>query len=81
MNDLPKLIQGIDFVINTNGDLVFTKAYLLKRGHCCQSGCINCPYGYSEKIDPNVPAEYNDAWESFTSDDEGDDKEMTDDDD
>ncbi len=67
MNNQPKLIEGIDYTINTNGDFVFTAYYHLKRGHCCQSGCINCPYGYSDKIDPNIPAEYNDAWEKFKS--------------
>ncbi|MEO8735390.1 MAG: DUF5522 domain-containing protein [Edaphobacter sp.] len=24
--------------------LVFTAAYLLKRGHCCNSNCRHCPY-------------------------------------
>ena len=24
--------------------LVFTEAYLLKRGYCCNSGCRHCPY-------------------------------------
>jgi hypothetical protein len=26
--------------------LVFTEAYHLKRGYCCQSGCRHCPYGF-----------------------------------
>ncbi len=26
--------------------LVFTAAYHLKRGYCCQSGCRHCPYGF-----------------------------------
>ena len=56
-----------------DGNLVFTAHYLLKRGHCCQSGCLNCPYNYSDRIDPNVPAEFNDAWESFPESDEDDD--------
>ncbi|MGD0914685.1 MAG: DUF5522 domain-containing protein [Terracidiphilus sp.] len=25
-------------------NLVFTAAYLLKRGSCCGSGCRHCPY-------------------------------------
>ncbi|MGA3081696.1 MAG: DUF5522 domain-containing protein [Terracidiphilus sp.] len=25
--------------------LVFTAAYHLKRGSCCNSGCRHCPYG------------------------------------
>jgi Family of unknown function (DUF5522) len=28
--------------------LVFTAAYHLKRGHCCNSGCRHCPYGESD---------------------------------
>ncbi|MCW5909434.1 MAG: hypothetical protein KIT62_00080 [Cyclobacteriaceae bacterium] len=27
-----------------NGLLVFTAAYHLKRGYCCNSGCRHCPY-------------------------------------
>ncbi|HRG08671.1 MAG TPA: DUF5522 domain-containing protein, partial [Cyclobacteriaceae bacterium] len=27
-----------------NGLLVFTEAYHLKRGFCCQNGCRHCPY-------------------------------------
>lgn len=73
MTEKTKLIEGIDYTINSNGDLVFTASYLLKRGHCCQSGCTNCPYGYTEKVDPFVPAEYNDSWESFEIDDEDSD--------
>jgi hypothetical protein len=25
--------------------VVFTAAYHLKRGYCCESGCRHCPYG------------------------------------
>ena len=28
--------------------MVFTAAYLLKRGFCCGSGCRHCPYGAAE---------------------------------
>jgi hypothetical protein len=28
-------------------NLVFTAAYHLKRGSCCNSGCRHCPYGNS----------------------------------
>jgi len=59
-----KLISEIDFTINKEGHLVFTSAYLLKRGHCCTSGCTNCPYGYKEKADPMIPAEFCDSWET-----------------
>ena len=29
--------------------MVFTAAYLLKRGTCCGSGCRHCPYRGTEK--------------------------------
>ena len=44
MDKPKKLINGIDFNINQQGKLVFTKWYLLRRGHCCEFGCLNCPY-------------------------------------
>ncbi|WP_263359042.1 DUF5522 domain-containing protein [Acidicapsa ligni] len=28
--------------------LVFTEAYHLRRGWCCQSGCRHCPYGFQK---------------------------------
>ena len=41
------LVEGVDYVFE-NGLLVFTAHYLLKRGHCCQNGCRNCPYGFKK---------------------------------
>jgi hypothetical protein len=29
--------------------LVFTAAFLLKRGYCCESGCRHCPYQNRER--------------------------------
>ena len=29
-----------------NGLMVFTRAFHLKRGYCCRSGCRHCPYGF-----------------------------------
>lgn len=28
--------------------MVFTSAYHLRRGWCCESGCRHCPYGFSK---------------------------------
>lgn len=42
------LIFGEDFYYNEDGFMVFTAAYLLKRGYCCQSGCRHCPYGFEK---------------------------------
>jgi hypothetical protein len=30
-------------------NLVFTAAYHLKRGYCCNSGCRHCPYRDTEE--------------------------------
>jgi hypothetical protein len=32
-----------DFYLE-GGFVVFTAAYHLKRGYCCESGCRHCPY-------------------------------------
>ncbi len=40
----PKLVEGVDYYIDDSGLLVFTEAYLLKRGFCCEQGCRHCPY-------------------------------------
>ena len=48
--DLPKtnkLIEDLDYYME-NGKFVFTSWYHLKRGHCCESGCRHCPYGFSK---------------------------------
>mgnify|MGYP000992426262 CR=1 FL=1 len=37
------LTEGKDYYLE-NGYWVFTEHYLLRRGHCCGSGCRHCPY-------------------------------------
>lgn len=39
-----RLIEGVDYYME-RGKLVFTAAYHLKRGYCCNSKCRHCPYG------------------------------------
>lgn len=68
------LIPNIDFYINPDGNLVFTEKYHLDRGHCCQSGCMHCPYGYKDKVDPNVPPEFRDAWQDDVPENEFEDE-------
>ena len=51
------LKEGIDFYWDDKGLMVLTREYLLKKGHCCQSGCRHCPYGHTQKVDPSVPME------------------------
>ena len=38
-----------DYYLSPEGFIVFTEKYHLKRGHCCQSGCKHCPYGFDKK--------------------------------
>ena len=33
-----------DYYLDDHGNTVFTAAYHLKRGTCCQNGCRHCPY-------------------------------------
>jgi len=42
-NEPPELTPE-DFYLE-GSYIVFTAAYHLKRGHCCESGCRHCPYG------------------------------------
>ncbi|WP_207423617.1 DUF5522 domain-containing protein [Desertivirga brevis] len=36
--------EGEDYYLNDSGLLVFTATYHLKRGYCCKSGCLHCPW-------------------------------------
>ncbi len=38
-------VQGDDYYFNEQGRVVFTAAFLKRRGYCCGSGCLHCPYG------------------------------------
>lgn len=42
------LIETIDYYLDENGNLVFTKDYHLKRGYCCKNKCRNCPWKYGQ---------------------------------
>ncbi len=37
------LVEGVDFY-REGAYVVFTAAYHLRRGYCCESGCRHCPY-------------------------------------
>ena len=39
----PALVEGEDFY-REGAYVVFTTAYHLRRGYCCESGCRHCPY-------------------------------------
>ncbi len=38
-----ELKEGIHYYFE-NGLMVFTEAYHLLRGYCCNSGCRHCPF-------------------------------------
>jgi hypothetical protein len=40
-----ELVEGRDFY-REGPYIVFTAAFLLRRGFCCHSGCRHCPYGF-----------------------------------
>jgi hypothetical protein len=44
------LQEGIDYYIE-KGYWVFTEHFLLRRGHCCGSGCRHCPYRKKKKAE------------------------------
>jgi 2-iminoacetate synthase ThiH len=33
-----------DYYLTEEGYIVFTEAYHLKRGYCCNNNCRHCPY-------------------------------------
>jgi hypothetical protein len=47
-----ELQEGEDYYILPDGRLVFTSAYLLKRGWCCGNGCLNCPFDFDAVPEP-----------------------------
>ncbi|HKB68889.1 MAG TPA: DUF5522 domain-containing protein [Pyrinomonadaceae bacterium] len=50
----PELQEGQDYYLE-HGLLVFTAAFLRKRGYCCESGCRHCPYMDSANGQTNNP--------------------------
>ena len=43
-----KALQNDDFYYGTDGFIVFTENYHLKRGYCCKNNCKHCPYNYKK---------------------------------
>jgi hypothetical protein len=50
--DLPKGSEK--YFYYENGLMVFTEAYHLLRGYCCERGCRHCPYGFKKTGIPNT---------------------------
>ena len=44
--------ESEDYYLLPDGRLVFTAAYLQRRGYCCGNGCLNCPYDYINVKEP-----------------------------
>ncbi|MFA6959044.1 MAG: DUF5522 domain-containing protein [Thermoanaerobaculia bacterium] len=42
--DETPLVEGVDFY-REGPYVVFTEAFLRRRGYCCESGCRHCPWG------------------------------------
>ncbi|HVG31366.1 MAG TPA: DUF5522 domain-containing protein [Pyrinomonadaceae bacterium] len=42
------LVEGEDYYFE-GALVVFTEAFLRRRGYCCQSGCRHCPYGFKQE--------------------------------
>jgi len=38
-----------DYYFSEDGYIVFTEAYHLKRGYCCESNCRHCPWKKKDK--------------------------------
>jgi hypothetical protein len=47
-----EIIDNENFYFNNEGNMVFTKKYLLSRGECCGNGCRHCPYDYINVAEP-----------------------------
>ena len=56
---MPVLKEGEDYYFNSQGLMVMTEQYHLKRGFCCKSGCKHCPWGYKKGKDVDEKAEGN----------------------
>lgn len=52
---MAELKEGEDFY-REGPYVVFTAAFLRKRGYCCESGCRHCPYGFRKDQRSDVPA-------------------------
>ena len=52
---MPNLIEGEDFYYE-GPYMVFTEAFLRRRGYCCESGCRHCPWGFRRDQRSDAPA-------------------------
>lgn len=43
-----KDMQSSDYYVSSEGYIVFTEKYHLKRGYCCKNSCKHCPYDFTK---------------------------------
>lgn len=43
-------ISGRDYTEQTDGRIVFSREFLLARGTCCGSDCLNCPFEFEKQL-------------------------------
>jgi len=55
---LHKLKENEDYIINKQGNVVFTSLFHKKRGFCCGNKCLNCPYVESVKGEKELRKEF-----------------------
>jgi len=48
-----RLVEGTDYTVE-NGRMVLSREFLLRRGHCCNSRCKNCPYRTAADQDNSI---------------------------
>ena len=48
-----EMVEGIDYYLES-GRWVFTAAYHLKRGYCCENRCRHCPYDNAAICPPDT---------------------------
>ncbi len=53
LKDRPALAEGEDFY-REGAYVVFTAAYHLRRGYCCENGCRHCPYRGAAEVASGV---------------------------
>ena len=45
-------MENEEYYTLPNGKIVFTEKFHLRRGKCCGSGCLHCPYNYENVKEP-----------------------------
>ncbi len=49
---MDQLVENEDYYYNSQGYIVLTESFHLKKGYCCGNGCRHCPYNYDGVPEP-----------------------------